>query len=67
MPLRMVILALLLLFSVSCVRTMNIIDKQDIYRVTKGTQLGSNTVDRDGYFLSDRYMLEVMKIKIGSK
>jgi len=37
------------------------IDKQDIVRVKQGEDYKS---DRDGYFLSDFYMEEVMQAKI---
>ena len=37
------------------------IDKQDIARMAKGT---SYTCDRDGYFLSDFYVQQVMEAKV---
>ena len=37
------------------------IDKQDIVKMPKGTVY---TCDRDGYFLSDEYVKEVMEVKV---
>jgi outer membrane protein assembly factor BamE (lipoprotein component of BamABCDE complex) len=64
MRLSLVILALLLLLLVSGCRTLYVLDKQDFYRITKGTQLGNTTIDRDGYFLSDLYMSKVVEMKV---
>jgi hypothetical protein len=65
MRLSLVILALLLLPLVgSGCHTLYVLDKQDFYRITKGTQLGNTTIDRDGYFLSDLYMSKVVEMKV---
>lgn len=65
MPLRMGILVLSLLTLVSCGSTnLYVIDKQDIFQVTKGTQIGEIKTDRDGYFLSNLYMDKVVEAKI---
>lgn len=60
------IVALLLLGStvlVGCARSIVLhpIDKQDIVRVAKDTPYAP---DRDGYFLSDLYVKEVMEAKV---
>ena len=62
---RMGILALLLLLLVGCGSTnLYVVDKQDIIRVHKGTAIGSLTIDRDGYFLSDLYMNKAAEAKV---
>jgi hypothetical protein len=40
------------------------IDKQDIYRMPKDTPY---TPDRDGYFLSDYYLNQVVEAKVEAK
>jgi len=40
------------------------IDKEDIVRIEKGTKIGDWTTDRNGYFLSDEYMKDVMEAKV---
>lgn len=35
---------------------LHVIDKQDIFSISKGTQIENITVDRDGWFLSDKYL-----------
>lgn len=62
---RMVTLALLLLTLVSCGSTnLYLIEKQDIYRIPKGTMIDDQVADRDGYFISDLYLEKVAEAKI---
>lgn len=64
MPLRMLILVLSLLLLVGCSTTLYVIDKQDFYQIPKGTKIGNEVIDRDGYFLSNLYMKKVAEVKI---
>jgi len=36
----------------------------DILSISKGTVVSGVTIDRDGWFLSDKYVEEVMKARI---
>jgi len=63
--LGLTILLLLPLLSIGCAglnkTVLHPIDKADITRMEKGV---SYTSDRDGYFLSDMYVEEVMRAKV---
>jgi len=43
---------------------MHPIDKQDCLEVKKGTMVGEWQADRDGYFVSEKYMQEVMNVQV---
>jgi hypothetical protein len=66
MRLKLAILLVLPLLLVSCANRVLLypIDKQDIFRVPKGTMIGTIPTDRDGYFLSDQYLDEVGKATV---
>jgi len=49
---------------VGCSTTLYVIDKQDFYQIPKGTKIGNEVIDRDGYFLSNLYMEKVAEAKI---
>ena len=40
------------------------IEKTDIFRINKGVVIGNQTVEKDGWFLSDSYVKEVAQAKI---
>ena len=50
----------------SCARVVVLhpIEKSDIFRVTKGTQIGMIQAEKDGYFLSDMYIEKVAKAQM---
>lgn len=66
MRLRSAIFPALLLLSLSCngcaLRTVITTDK-DIFQVKKGSKIGDKEIDRDGYFVSNFYLKEVIKTK----
>ena len=66
MRLRLVTLALLTFCLVGCASTVVLhpINKTDIFRITKGTQVGADKAELDGYFLSDAYLAEVVKVRV---
>jgi len=41
------------------------ITPNDIFRIEKGTKIEDKIVQKDGYFLSDEYLEEVAKARIG--
>lgn len=61
------VLSLLVLISLTgCASTVVLhpISKSDIFSVTKGTTIGTQVTEKDGWFLSDYYMNEVGKAKV---
>jgi hypothetical protein len=67
--LKLGIPALLLLGSISiigCSRPILIhpIEKSDIFSIPIGTKIGAITTEKNGWFLSDLYVEEVMKAKV---
>jgi len=40
------------------------IEKSDIFYVASGTQIGNERTEKEGYFLSNEYIDEVMKVRI---
>ena len=69
----MILLALLtVLGTLSCARTAKVVlhpmSPQHIFRVPKGAQVEWEEdlmfVEEDGYFLSDKYLKEVMDVKV---
>ena len=40
------------------------IEKSDIFAISKDTQVGDIKTEKDGYFLSELYLEEVVKAKI---
>jgi len=60
-------LALLLIVSTSfvgCSTTLYVIEKSDIFPIDKGTQCGTVKAEKDGWFLSDKYLKEVAEAKV---
>lgn len=59
-------LLLLPLASMGC--TGNIIlhpiEKADIFRINKGLIIGNQTIEKDGWFLSDLYLKEIAQAKV---
>lgn len=60
------ILALLLLPWIGCARAVILhpIEKTDIFRIEKGTTVGNQVSEKDGWFLSDLYMEEIIKARL---
>lgn len=60
-----VIIVLLLLLA-GCARIVVLypIEKSDIFRITKDTKVGNLTAEKDGWFLSDLYLKEVVNAKM---
>jgi len=40
------------------------IEKSDIFRIEKGTKCGETIAEKDGWFVSDYYVEEVMRAKV---
>lgn len=64
---RKIIPVILLMLIAGCASPKVIlhpIEKIDIVRIEKGTQIGGWITEKDGYFLSDLYLKEVMEAKV---
>ncbi len=59
------IFVLFLLLIIGCSRVVMLypIEKSDIYRITKDTKIGNITAEKDGWFLSDLYLKEVVNAR----
>jgi hypothetical protein len=44
---------------------LHVIEKTDIFSVPKGTTINDVVTEKDGWFLSDEYVEEVMRARIG--
>lgn len=71
LPSRNAILLSLLLLSISSAgcasfkqTVIHPIEKSDIFAVDKGTKVGDLTAEKDGWFISDLYLKEVMDAKV---
>lgn len=60
------LILLFLLLIVGCARVIVLypIQKSDIFRITKDTKVGNLTAEKDGWFLSDLYLKEVVNTKL---
>lgn len=56
------VIIVLLLLIVGCARIVMLypIEKTDIFRINKDTKVGNVTAEKDGWFLSDLYLKEVV-------
>ena len=62
-----VVLPLLLIVCVvcsGCATTLYVIEGKDIFPIDKGTQCGDYKAEKNGWFLSDKYLKEVAEAKV---